>query len=1166
MAKFINDIPDRNEFEEKNSFAMNKKVLEDIISNNEIEKNKIIALSGKWGSGKSTVLKMINDDDSNKIKVVDFDVLSYSDDQIRRSFLLNLYKKLNTTINNFNKQESSKLEKYITGNVKEYAIKQKTTWRSITKVLVLLSLSYIAIYGIYKPISFLYDNYDKLIFLKRIMHNLSCNNDNFNKGILSLIIFIVALLIFIIIFLIKRKKDKLKFSKAIKELWENIMTYIFPFVNGESNIDQTTTEETDNNDLTGYEFREYYKKIIEQYFKTNNDNILIAIDNLDRMKTDKIKDIVYNLFLFLSVNDECNKNNEVKNNVYFLVLIDKTNFFRYNSNETHNEDNIHNAQFFEKVFPIRLELSNIVNLNWRKFFKDKINNAFDIENISGNIVEYAIWLYEEFEDSDIVPRDIIYFINKVVYNYKIINNSNILEEDSDKFKSASLNALYTMFVEERKSNSLWTNINNIQTFVKEIKNAQDENGNEEMDSKENESSEENKKVEIKKLLDKYSNNWEELLYYSYYQTDSPYNALYGDELKTYLIRNDKGKIKNLKETLNKKGNDGKSIFEILFKNAIEKIGKTDDIESWKNIIDYYLENDEDKLLKVNEIEELFPNEIKYCYNLGLTFGNLYIKFPDEEKIINIINKVFRMEYAKEEIENIEDEYIKLVNILDKEKVEHVDKIKLYSYENRILHIKIINKVNEKNTKIKIFDNCKGYIVSDIEKIVKELVTYINSLSESKDEDSILISIFKLLNFYIENNYCNLDKINSLIINIQTYIKGNINFYKELLKFYELFYNLIETIEEKERDNILSVLNTNLNTIYNSTEDVSLYILSINLLLKFNITSLTNIKDTFTTDNNIEKIYKVLNEQIGWENFISNLHSSKSDNLKLIYYYYFIRDIKDISNKNKLIKLLDIDIISNCYYDETICENIENYDFDNFYSYFREFINLIFDNYSDLFQSYFDMLKEDMDKLYDILIENISDKLNEDLYKELLEIYKSSDKYSKDIFNSKSEGLLELLINSNKINCLEFDELDFSDKVIEYMEIKNVDIIEKYLFKKNKIFSTNARKEINNKLENIDLNIDINSTNFEEYLKHWEKLDATEINILPIIKKLSNILRNTPEDNYKLIFKYLIKNIEKYKDKIKELIEGINLNELYNNENTSEELKKEYDNFVNKLRI
>ena len=648
MAKFINDIPDRNEFEEKNSFAMNKKVLEDIISNNEIEKNKIIALSGKWGSGKSTVLKMISDDDSNKIKVVDFDVLSYSDDQIRRSFLLNLYKKLNTTINNFNKQESSKLEKYITGNIKEYAIKQKTTWKSITKVLVLLSLSYIAIYGIYKPISFLYDNYDKLIFLKRIMHNLSCNNDNFNKGILSLTIFTVLLLIFIIIYIIKYK---LTFSKAIKELWENIMTYIFPFVNGESNIDQTTTEETDNNDLTGYEFREYYKKIIKEYFQTNNDNILIAIDNLDRMKTDKIKDIVYNLFLFLYVNDECNVD-KVKNNVYFLVLIDKTNFFRYNSNEIHNEDNIHNAQFFEKVFPIRLELSNIVNLNWRKFFKDKINNAFDIESIPDNIVEYAIWLYEEFEDSDIVPRDIIYFINKVVYNYKIINNSNILEEDLDKFKSASLNALYTMFVEERKSSSLWTNISNIQTFVKEIKNTQDENRNEEMDSKENENSEENKKVEIKKLLDKYSNNWEELLYCSYYQTDSPYNALYGNDLKTYLKRNDKGKIKKLKYTLNKKGNDGENIFESLFKSAIEKIGKTDNIESWKNIIDYYLENEKDELLKVNEIEELFPeelfpNEIKYCSNIGLTFSNLYIKFQDEGNIIDMINKVFNMEYTKE---------------------------------------------------------------------------------------------------------------------------------------------------------------------------------------------------------------------------------------------------------------------------------------------------------------------------------------------------------------------------------------------------------------------------------------------------------------------------------------------------------------------------------------
>lgn len=1167
MAKFINDIPDKNEFEEeKNSFAMNKKVLEYIISNNEIEKNKIIALSGKWGAGKSTVLKMISDDNNNKIKVVDFNVLSYSDDQIRRSFLLNLYKKLDIKINNFNKQESSKLEKYITGNIKEYAIKQRTTWKNITKVLVLLSLSYITIYAIYKPISFLYNNLnDDLNILKNFMHNLS-QNDDLNKGILSLIIFTGLLLIFVIIYIIiKLIKDKLNFFEAIKVLWENIMTYIFPFINGESNIDQNTTEETDNNDITGYEFREYYKEIINQYSKTNSDNILIAIDNLDRMKTDKIKDIVYNLFLFLSVNDECDKNNI---NVYFLVLIDKTNFFRCNSNETHNEDNIHNAQFFEKVFPIRLELSNIVNLNWRKFFKDKINNAFDVENIPNNIVEYTIWLYEEFEDSDIVPRDIIYFINKAVYNYKIINNSNILKEGLDKFKSASLNALYTMFVEERRANSLWTNINDIQTFVKEIKNTQYKNNEEETDSKYNENSEENKKIEIKKLLDKYSDNWEELLYCSYYQTDSPYNALYRDELKTYLKRNNKDKIKNLKETLNKKGNDGENIFESLFKSAIKKIGKNDDIESWQNIIDYYLENEKNELLEINDIEELFPeelfpNEIKYCSNLGLTFGKTYIKFLGEEKIINIINKVFNIEYDKEEIENIENEYIKLVNTLDRENIDHIDKIKLYSYESRRLHIKIIDKINENNTKLEIFNNCKDYIISDTEKILKELVTYLNNLSESKEEDSILISIFKLLNFYIENNYCDLDKTNPLIIDIQTYKKGNINFYTELLKFYELFFNLIKTTEEKT--NILDILNKNANIIYSSTEDEYLYILSMNLLLKFNVTSLANIRDNFTADDNIKKIYEVLNEQIGWKNFIYNLHSSKSNNLELTYYYYFIRDIKNIPNKNQLIELLNIEIISNCYYDETIYKNIKNDDFNIFYNYFREFINLIFDDYNDFFNSYFNNLKEDIDKLYDVLIKNVSDKLDEDLYKKLLEIYKSSDKYSKDIFNSKPEDLLELLIKTDKLKCLEFDELDFSKKIIEYIEMnKNMDIIKEFIFSKNKIFSINARREINNKLGNIDLNIDINNSNIEQYLKHWEKLDKMEINILPIIKILCGILRNTPEDNYKLIFKYLTGNIKKYKDKIKELIKDINLNELYNNENTSEELKNEYNNFISKL--
>ena len=264
-------------------------------------------------------------------------------------------------------------------------------------------------------------------------------------------------------------------SKFSKVLWKNILDYLFPFVSGKSNVSQTNTEETESSDVTGLEFKEYYKEIIRLYFsqKNKDHNLLIVIDNLDRLKTDKIKNIVYNLSLFLSSNDEYLDNNKSinKGNIYFCVLVDKDNFFR--NNVESNEEIKHNSEFFEKIFPIRLEMSNIINLNWREFFREKIDEAFENDNIDNNVIEKTIWLYEEFSNLDIVPRDIIYFINKVVYNYKVMEEGHILDDNNkynknlnnNKFKASSINALYTMFVEERK----YFNYNSITEFVKAVK-------------------------------------------------------------------------------------------------------------------------------------------------------------------------------------------------------------------------------------------------------------------------------------------------------------------------------------------------------------------------------------------------------------------------------------------------------------------------------------------------------------------------------------------------------------------------------------------------------------------------------------------------------------------------------------------------------------------------
>lgn len=512
MPKFINDIPRNNSFkDEENSFTINKKILEGLINKNEIEKNKIIALSGKWGSGKSTVLKMVNDEDNN-IKVVEFDILSYSDDQVRRSFLINLYRKLDineSKSNQFKKNKNTRLEQYIIGNIKEYEVEEYSRFKNITKILILLFLSYISTSSIYRIVNFLgttlncfqdeyYQLINGLISFEILLFSISVyifiESKYNNKKLKIPIIFFIALIVvpLYLFFIIKNNTLIIILMilitsifigyiirnnfEVFKKLWDNIIVYIFPFLNNISNINKTSTEETEYNDITGLEFREYYKEILKLYFddKTNdNKHLLIAIDNLDRIKTDKIKSIIYNLSLFLSANDEYNNKSH---NIYFIALIDKENFFNQaNCNDENNtdEEKKHNAQFFEKIFPIRLEISNITNLDWRKFLNDKIKEGFyDIENdIDNDTIKKTIWLYEAFSQSNILPRDIIYFVNKIIYNYKVMQNSTILEnnnnnieEINNRFKASVLNALYSMFIEERKI----YDFTNIADFVLEI--------------------------------------------------------------------------------------------------------------------------------------------------------------------------------------------------------------------------------------------------------------------------------------------------------------------------------------------------------------------------------------------------------------------------------------------------------------------------------------------------------------------------------------------------------------------------------------------------------------------------------------------------------------------------------------------------------------------------
>lgn len=605
LPKFISDKPtDNNFFGTNNTFDVNKKILSNIIRENKLD-NKVIALTGKWGSGKSTIINMIKNEDKD-IKVVEFDTLSLHNERIKKNFLLNLYDKLeikeldtkkDTKKDIFKEFNKRTLENYISGNIKYYKKTPNMYIFKTTKILIGIVFLYLASKPLYKIITYIGNKIN--IFQTHYYEALNYT--------LSFLLTIIFILLFIKIF---DNKKKISIN--------NILKSIFPFINIPSNMQQTLREETQNGDLTNRDFEFYYKYLIDTYYKkseNSNKCIALVIDNLDRIETDKIKNIIYDLYLFISINNSMDKP------IFFIALIDKEKFFNLNISNDENEIYKNNSHFFEKIFPIKIEISNISNINWRDFFYNKINEAFDGFNIDKDTIIKSISLYKEFSMSNIIPRDIIYFINKVVFNYRVIEESDIFSSDKNNisifvdnaFKSSILNACYCMFIEERgylnkykddlqknrinnTDNELKTSRNN-KYYIKEFSTYINKAGNEESVIN-----------RLNKLLLQYSNNWEELLFKSYFQTDFPFDILCAEEIETYIYNYDITKINDMKTKFN---NIDKAL-----KYFIGRYNSIKSINIWVNvlkIVNYFNMYEDDDLI-----------------------NNLFSKYPYSENISNII--------------------------------------------------------------------------------------------------------------------------------------------------------------------------------------------------------------------------------------------------------------------------------------------------------------------------------------------------------------------------------------------------------------------------------------------------------------------------------------------------------------------------------------------------
>ena len=612
--KFISDKPaDENFFGNNDSFTLIKNRIINIIKENQLY-NKVIALSGKWGAGKNTIINMIKKEEKD-IKVIEFDTLSLYNEHIKKSFLINLANELEIK-ETCKELEKSELEKSISGAVKKTTKKTGDKLYTSTKLIILVIFVYIIHMPIYKIVSYLGD-------MLNIFHHSYYKMCNLIISIL-LSIFILFLMSILLFFSRTRKnsetdkknkdnkKEENNLCKKINNGIDSIIDVVFPFINSSLQTEETSSEETETGDITSSDFKKYYKYIVEQYYKKEDHckSIAIVVDNFDRIETEKIKNILYDLYLFISVNNEIVNNeivnneivnNEIVNNIFFIFLIDKEKLFN-NINEINVNSDLNNRQFFEKIFPLIFDIPNISNITWIDFFMMKTNEAFSSFNFGRDILLPTVLLYKEFSMSNIIPRDIIYFINKVVSNYLIIDEGNLISRNNNfyenAFKASVICSLYTMFVEERKYLDLYIEKtinkgNNYQSSKNSIENNIESNFDVEkfvlfIDRYISKDLNELIAQKLSNSIHNYHSQWKKMLYSVYFKTPYPFYILYKAQIEEYIYNQDWKKIKELISHIPRL--EINNIFTYFF----TKLHMNDDI-TWVNSILiglYYCVNDD----------------------------------------------------------------------------------------------------------------------------------------------------------------------------------------------------------------------------------------------------------------------------------------------------------------------------------------------------------------------------------------------------------------------------------------------------------------------------------------------------------------------------------------------------------------------------------------------
>lgn len=425
--QFLDDDPVEDDF-----FGCHKRVARSISEQIESGlKGKTIGLEGTWGSGKSSIIKMLEERWSKgeykneNIRLFTYDAWEHQGDPLRRAFLEELITSLQEDgIDNKRWLKECKIEEHEFEHCLDECSKKDRL----------------------NCPDFIRDN-----LRLRYEHNViktepTISGKGIAFGILTLLMpiclsFVLIIpkwwniipgilasvpVLFILIYLLWLKFIERKDCKEI----------LGEFFGKSKETTKHTTQRAP--EPTTIEFQGYYEKIISLALEDNKLKLVIVVDNLDRVEAETALKVWGTMRTFLEKTNY--KDKEMISRIWVVVPYDVEAIEKLWLNAKKEPDKELALAFKEKTFQIRYHVPAPLTSKWEDYFNDKLKEAIGEQEGDTNHKIFQIFRIIALPEYNNIPtpREMKIFINRVVALAKQFDPKEVILEEIALYAAVEL--------------------------------------------------------------------------------------------------------------------------------------------------------------------------------------------------------------------------------------------------------------------------------------------------------------------------------------------------------------------------------------------------------------------------------------------------------------------------------------------------------------------------------------------------------------------------------------------------------------------------------------------------------------------------------------------------------------------------------------------------------